>query len=116
MTEHLQSSSSGTVAAESRYCQKCGYDLRGTVAAQPRCPECGRPFDTANPKTFRRRPIRRWVRHVRRAACAIMAMLLVLAAVWGWFYWGWWEEQRAIKELRGRVYVEPLSPWVRGQL
>ena len=43
-----------------RYCRGCGYNLRGLTV--PRCPECGRPFDPADPHTYREHPIRRWVR------------------------------------------------------
>ena len=32
------------------YCLTCFYDLRGLIAQ--RCPECGRPFSPANPKSF----------------------------------------------------------------
>jgi len=31
-------------------CLGCGYSLRGLT--EPRCPECGRPFDPADPTTF----------------------------------------------------------------
>lgn len=31
-------------------CLTCGYSLRGL--ADPRCPECGRAFDLADPNTF----------------------------------------------------------------
>jgi hypothetical protein len=37
-----------------RYCLKCGYALRGLP--QPRCPECCRPFDVRDPRTFDDRP------------------------------------------------------------
>lgn len=29
------------------HCEKCGYDLRGLL--EPRCPECGRPFERDSP-------------------------------------------------------------------
>src|SRR4051794_13191672 len=31
-------------------CWECGYPLKGLPT--PRCPECGRPFDPANPVTM----------------------------------------------------------------
>jgi hypothetical protein len=31
------------------FCRKCYYDLRGQV--EPRCPECGTPYDSANRDT-----------------------------------------------------------------
>lgn len=33
-----------------RYCLDCGYKLMGL--AEPRCPDCGRPFDPNDPHTF----------------------------------------------------------------
>ena len=32
---------------DSRHCGNCGYDLRGI--GEPRCPECGTPFDPSRP-------------------------------------------------------------------
>ena len=83
-----------------RYCSNCGYALRGLSPATPRCPECGRAFDPADAKTYRQRPLRRWGRHVKRAAFAIAALLLILIAVWGWFFWGWYEERQVLTALR----------------
>jgi hypothetical protein len=34
------------------YCRKCKYDLRRSVRQQ-RCPECGRPFDPRDRRTYR---------------------------------------------------------------
>lgn len=36
--------------SEEGFCAKCRYPLRGLP--EPRCPECGSPFDPANPETF----------------------------------------------------------------
>jgi hypothetical protein len=36
--------------ARTPLCLTCGYALTGLP--EPRCPECGRPFDLANPKSF----------------------------------------------------------------
>ena len=82
-----------------RYCRKCGYELRGLTT--PRCPECGRTFDPANPRTYRRRPIQRWHRHVKRAVIVLMTPIIFLAVVWLWFYWGWYTEHRALSALLG---------------
>ena len=121
-------SSTPTVSpVPARYCRKCGYDLRATSAgsatpAAPstpaRCPECGRVFDTANAKTFRQRPFAKpWVRWVRRAAYSLLTLVLLLAAVWGWFYWGWASEQRALAELRPSAKgFMTLSPWLQKHL
>ncbi len=91
-----------------RYCRgkNCGYNLRGLPTSTTRCPECGREFDPANPKTYRFRPLRRWLKHVQRAALTLAALLLILAATWGWFYWGWYDEQQALRALK----VDPDRP------
>jgi hypothetical protein len=40
-----------------RFCLTCGYALHGL--SEPRCPECGQPFDPKDPRTFvRKQPIR----------------------------------------------------------
>ena len=92
-----------------RYCRGCNYDLRATTSENPRCPECGRPFDPANPRTTRRRPVRRWLRHVRRAVAGVLILFLLLAGVWGWFFWGWYSERQALISLK----LDPDGPDVR---
>lgn len=50
-------------SARTRYCLGCGYVLDGLP--EHRCPECGRPFDPDNPRTFKTaRPYKRWRWHV----------------------------------------------------
>ena len=88
------SQSDGEAKAVDHYCRGCGYNLRGLTV--PRCPECGRPFDPADPHTYRKHPIRRWVRPVTRAAIFVFTIVLLLAATWGWLYWGWCSEQRCL--------------------
>ena len=104
-----------------RYCRRCNYDLRATT--EKRCPECGRPFDPVNPRTTRRRPARRWLRHLRRAAYALLTLFLLLAAVWGWCFWGWYEEHKAILSLKlhpnypYQVHFSPiLTSWPKQHL
>jgi len=87
-----------TAHEPARFCWKCGYELRGLTT--PRCPECGRGFDSTNPHTYRRRPIRWWHRYVKRLAMGLLTIVVLLAMVWGWFYWGWYDEQRVLVELK----------------
>lgn len=56
-------------------CKACDYPL--TNLAEHRCPECGRAFDLANPKTFRGEPKEpsRWIGYV-------MLMLVALMILW----------------------------------
>ena len=89
------------------FCRKCGYDLRGQVAgAGQRCPECGRPFDIQDRRTFRDRPFGDWKRTIwKRGIQVIVAALLLvsllLAGTLGVLYWGWKSEQRVISKLGG---------------
>lgn len=41
-----------TTSPPPRRCLRCGYVLE--YLPEPRCPECGRTFDPADPRTFRR--------------------------------------------------------------
>jgi len=77
------------------YCRHCDYDLRATTAG--RCPECGKAFDPTNPSTFRCRPRRGWFHYIKRAAYGLLAVMLILALIWLWFFWGWYDEQQALK-------------------
>jgi len=110
-----------------RYCKKCGYALCGLQS--PRCPECGRGFDLGDPRSTRKRPLKRWTRWVWRAGFAVATVVLLLAAAWGWLYWDWRQEQWALADLRPeKVVTEPQLPhwldslgynrtlWLRGHL
>ncbi len=57
------------------FCKSCTYDLAG--APEPRCPECGRAFDPANPRTYLRTLA--WRR--RRPWILAAAAILVLYAI-----------------------------------
>lgn len=46
------------------YCRKCYYALSGLT--EPRCPECGQPFDLTDPRAYSREP------HPPRRARAIL--------------------------------------------
>jgi len=121
----LRNVPSGTTVQGGRYCRgkHCGYDLRGLAADTRRFPECGRGFDPNDPRTYRKRPLRRWVTHVRHAAVALLALFLILAGTWGWFYWGWRDERLALLALKVnpddpvQVQYTPLvSPELRSRL
>ncbi len=90
------------------YCCQCGYDLRGQVEhGDRRCPECGRPFDPRNGKTFRLRRRPRWGRWLRRTAIGVLLAAFTLSATWGWLYWGWRDEQKGMAGLKLRYRPFP---------
>jgi hypothetical protein len=93
------------------YCRGCGCDLGGQGAAARRCPQCGREFDPGAAGTFGTRPRvgagRLWA---RRVVAGLLILCLVLGSAWGWLYWGWRGEQRALATLyAGPVTREPLG-------
>ena len=63
-------------------CHDCAYDLRGL--AEHRCPECGRAFNPATPKTFLRKPVRaRWRFMLALASIPLMmAPPILIQTVW----------------------------------
>lgn len=64
-----------TLVSATACCRKCYYALAGVAAR--RCPECGREFDPADPKSFLARPPSKW-RWPRRIA----TVLLLVGAVY----------------------------------
>jgi hypothetical protein len=104
-----------TSTEPARFCRRCGYELRGLTS--PRCPECGRTFDPNDQRTYLRRPLKRWMRQLKRVVIVLAVMLLPPTATWGWFFWGWYEEQKTLTELKfipDNFRYRPLvSPWLR---
>jgi hypothetical protein len=81
------------------YCRGCGYALIGLTSN--RCPECGREFDPANPRTFLARPRRvvlRWV--IKKIALVLVCLTLSLAGYVGYLAWQVHQEAKAIQFLR----------------
>lgn len=65
------------IMSDDRLCLKCGYALQGLSGQL--CPECGRPFDLTDPRTFDT-PMRR-VRRRRRRWILLAAFLLGLIVI-----------------------------------
>ena len=62
-------------AVPSGYCTSCDYPLAGVPGTV--CPECGRAFDPADPKTFAAKPGARRRRWTRRALYALGVLVLI---------------------------------------
>lgn len=67
------------------YCRKCRYPLDGL--SENRCPECGEPFNPADPSTYfaTDRPLWRRIvtrRHVKITA-AVLLGVYILGTIWG---------------------------------
>jgi len=74
-----------------RYCRGCGYNVR--QLPEPRCPECGRAFDPADPRTTLAKPkLATWWR-VRQIWLALFILLLIPTVYIGQYWWGWHVEQ-----------------------
>jgi hypothetical protein len=105
--------------APSMYCRHCGYALVGL--SQNRCPECGRPFDPSNPRTFLSRPkgwrVRQWLRRIawgllELAVASTIASAISLAVMIPVLHSRWKAQDRAIAAIRqagGRVSID--SRW-----
>jgi hypothetical protein len=62
-----------------RYCRRCWYALDG--ASGSRCPECGRPFDFADQRSYRTMSRGRWwtIRVLRPVVVVLVAVLMIAA-------------------------------------
>lgn len=107
-------------APASIYCRQCGYQLVGL--SESRCPECGRPFDPGNRRTFRSCPLRWYHSPVLwRLALLLMILLLIPLGQLGWLYWGWRTEQAAVAAIQKQGHVSIMMstsdpPWLVRQL
>ena len=71
----------GLTGETEAYCRGCFYPLRGLTT--PRCPECGRVFDPANPKTMHvGPPIGPWLRRLVRGPGILYHLIAVAAVAW----------------------------------
>ena len=73
---------------EHKLCRGCEYILDGLP--EPRCPECGRPFDPDNPNTYwkGRRPYPRWPYFIV-AVVALAPFLLWCLMLVNWVIASW---------------------------
>lgn len=77
-----------TRTTDNAYCIACGYPLR--ALSSNRCPECGRTFDPANPRTMIfGRPLRPWQQLLLRPV-SWPAITLALLATLGLVYLSGW--------------------------
>src|SRR5437868_5161225 len=83
-------------AAPPAFCRRCGYALLGLAAETRACPECGRAFDPADPRTTARRPPRpalwRWA---RRGLLLVLLLATAAGGGYAWLYHGWAAERGA---------------------
>src|SRR5687768_12954167 len=65
-------------------CWECNYSLQGL--ATPRCPECGRPFDPADPATMNMDthvgPLARWLMSPPGGPTFALVGVAVLISLW----------------------------------
>ena len=84
-------------ARPTMFCRKCGYALVGL--SSNRCPECGRDFDPAKPKSFLAHPPRVWFRGIVRIVVVLFCLSLPLDAYVGYLDWRVHVERKAINFL-----------------
>lgn len=92
------------------HCRACGYALH--TLPKGNCPECGRPFDPADPRSFRRTPRSRAWKYVRRTTYALLALALLLYVPAAYVHYPHRAEQAALARLKSpeRLRTAPLGP------
>ena len=80
------------------FCRGCGYALIGLPSN--RCPECGREFDPANPRTFLARPRRVVLRRIIKIVLVLFCLSLPLDGYVGYLAWQVHQEAQAIEFLQ----------------
>ena len=105
------------------FCTACGYELQGltpTPEAIYRCPECGREFDPANPKSFLARPRRRVLRRIVKIVLAVFCLTLPATGYVSCQYWQTHQEAKAIQILRDYGWYvttyDTTPPWAKAIL
>ena len=84
-----------------RYCRQCGYSLYGLT--ESRCPECGKGFDPADPKTYRHAPKHGplWL-WLRRIGVALAAAFLLVSIAFLWLYRDWHQDNAFVRKFSAR--------------
>jgi Leucine-rich repeat (LRR) protein len=116
MAEHEAQSAPSLSEPLRCYCKKCGYALVGLESRT--CPECGRGFDPANPRSFAKRAPRGWVWRWGRRVAGVMALLIMAIGLgFGWMWRGWDREQASIGQLRNfgtQIEFKDIGPsWLK---
>ena len=75
------------------FCRQCHYDLRDLP--EPRCPECGTPFDPQDAKTFL------WEVPDKRLEVAKSVIAYTIGAGLAGLYWRSWRRSQARRSLHG---------------
>jgi hypothetical protein len=104
--------------ASQGFCIGCGYRLRELRAGATgyRCPECGRGFDPANPKTFSKFPRGRFARWAARPIEWTVVILSIVAAVGVMSVSRWKLASFAPSTVDLIYYLRPAALWRRTSL
>jgi len=97
-----------------RFCRGCDYDLSATPPGP--CPECGRQFDPADPRSTVPRPRRSWHARARRWG-PLLAFILLLAALWpggALLMTVTWVDPASTTTIAGRALVIGRPWWLGG--